>query len=429
MKKTILIAAALGITYAGIAQDKYVTSALTALNSKNLEEAKTDIDKAIANPETKEKPKALLAKGKIYLSLHQQKPSEKSYYRDATQTLIKLAEVKPDYEKDEVTGMLFYGVINYYNDGINAYNDKKYDESVDDLKNIVKIHDLNGGTRFQKFMDGRFAKQMDTLYVTAQMQIARCAYAQNKYEDVITQLNSITKNPIGKTKDNYIILLESYEKYNAANNNKMAAEEMAATTEARKAYPNDPNIRNMEMNTMMRNNKLADLLKNMEDDAAKDANNADLQFNLGVLYQTLANPKDGKKTPETNGYWTKAEGALTRATKLAPENAAYTSALGTVYYQQAYNLNDEMSKITGTSDADNAKYDKLKKQRDEFFNKAIPPYESAVSIYSAKPKVEGNDADVYSSTLTGLKQIYTVLDKKDKVQGVEEKLKALDAGH
>ena len=53
MKKAILIIAAVGMSLPGIAQDKYVVSALTALKANNLEEAKTDIDKAMESPETK----------------------------------------------------------------------------------------------------------------------------------------------------------------------------------------------------------------------------------------------------------------------------------------------------------------------------------------------------------------------------------------
>ena len=432
MKKTLLVVAALGITYAGIAQDKYVTSALTALSTNSLDEAKADIDRAIANPETKEKPKALFAKGKIYLKLAEtnknDKPKAIGYFNEASQALIRLAEVKPEYEKDEVNGYFYYSTIIYYNGGINAYNEKRYEESANMLKTVVKIHDLNGGKRFEKFPMG---KNMDTISANAQVQIVRCSYAQNKYEDVIAQLSALIKsNPagMGKTKDNYIILLESYDKYNAANANKMVNEQLAAITEARAAFPNDPNIRNMEMNTLMASGKTGDLMKKMEDDVAKDPNNADLNFNLGILYQTLANPKDGKKPANAAELWSKAEEKVTRATKLSPENAAYSSALGTLYYQQGYDLNDQMNAITGSSAADMKKYNDLKAKRDAIFTKSLEPYEKAISIYAAREKksITGNDYDIYHSTLSGYKQVCTVLNKADKAADAGTKLKDLD---
>lgn len=439
MKKIVIVIAAMGLAYTGFAQDKYVTSALVALNQKHLDEAKADIDRAIANPETKEKPKALFAKGKIYLALTQtlfaqgekisdaDKVKATNYSHEATQALLKLVEVKSDYEKDEVNTYLFFGAAMYYNDGLKSYDDKKYTEAVENLKTTVKIHDLGGGKRFDKFPAPLKAK-FDTISMDAQVQIARCAYAQNNYEDVIKQLNILKASPIGKTKDNYIILLEAYEKYNAANNNKMAAEELAATAEARAAFPEDPNIKNMEMNTLMKSGKTGELQKKMEDEAAKTPDNADLQYNLGILYSTLANPtgKDAKKPANATELMDKAEGALSKAVKLAPDNAGYNNSLGTVYYQLGYDLNAQMTLITGTSAADNKKYDDLKAKRNAAFNKALPYYEKAVSIYSGRPKVEGNDLDVYRSTLSGLKSIYAVLDKMDKMKEVSEKLKALD---
>lgn len=429
MKKSILVIAALGLTYAGIAQDKYVTSALTNLNSKNLEEAKADIDRAMNSPETKEKPKALFAKAKIYLSMQMDKKYEAGKpYRDGMQALLKLVEIKPDYEKEDVNPVLFYGAILYYNDGIAAYNDKKYTESMDLLKNTVKIHNLGGGHRFDKLLEGKAAKQLDTVSSNAETQMARCAYAQGNNEEVIKLINNIKANPIGQTKDNYIILLESYEKYNKDNNNKLSAEELAATAEARKAYPNDPNIKNMEMNTLMKTGKTGDLLKKMEEDVAKDANNADLNFNLGILYQTMATAgKDGKKPAGAADNLAKAETSLSRAVKLAPENGSYNHALGTLYYNQGFDLNEEMNTITGSSDADNKRFEDLKKKRDGFFAKAQVPYEKAAAIYGARPSVEGNDRDNYHSVLLGLKQIYIVLDDKTgKLKGITDKLTTME---
>ncbi len=426
MKKAILVIAAVGLTYAGTAQDKYVTSALTNLNTKNFEEAKSDIDRASTNPETQGKPKTLFAKGEIYMSMQQvDKYKASNPYREGAQALIKLAEVKPDYKVDEVNPVLFYGAIMYYNDGINAYNDKKYAESMELLKNTVKIHSLGGGKRFEKFMDGVGGKKFDTLSASAETQMARCAYAMGNSEEVIRLINSIKSNPIGKTKDNYIILLESYDKYNRDNANKMAAEELAATTEARTAFPEDPNIKNMEMNTLMKNGKTADLLKKMEEDVAKEPNNADLNYNLGILYQTLANPKD-KKPANAAELMTKSEASLNRAVKLSPESANYNNALGTVYYNQGYDLNEQMNLITGTSAADNKKYEDLKAKRDAMFNKALAPYEKAASVYAGKEKVEGNDYEVYHSTLVGMKQIYIVLDKADKLKDATDKLNKLE---
>ena len=132
MRKLVLIAATIGMTVPAMAQDKYVVSANIAMKNQNFEEAKTEIDKAMASPETREKPKALFAKAQIYYMLQdQEKYKASNPYREALATTIKLAEVKADYEKLTVDNMLLRGGFLSYNDGVKAYNDKRYSESVE----------------------------------------------------------------------------------------------------------------------------------------------------------------------------------------------------------------------------------------------------------------------------------------------------------
>ena len=100
MKKTILILAAIGTCLSSFAQDIVVESALTSLKDHNLDEAKENIDRAIAYPGTKEKPKALYAKARIYMDIYLEKLPKyiaSHPYREAAEALMKLAEVKPDY--------------------------------------------------------------------------------------------------------------------------------------------------------------------------------------------------------------------------------------------------------------------------------------------------------------------------------------------
>ena len=84
-----------------VSPEKYVASANDALNKKNLDEAKEDIDRAMTSPEINEKPKTLYVKAQIYLSLQTlDKYKAANPYRDAAQTLLKLLQVKPRYEKE-----------------------------------------------------------------------------------------------------------------------------------------------------------------------------------------------------------------------------------------------------------------------------------------------------------------------------------------
>src|ERR1700733_8522142 len=107
MKKVVLTLTVLALAFTGIAQQKNIETALSALKENNLDEAKESIDKAEANPETKDKSKTLFAKGQIYFKLMEsEKYKGASPWKEGAQALIKLAETKPDYEKDDVNGLL-----------------------------------------------------------------------------------------------------------------------------------------------------------------------------------------------------------------------------------------------------------------------------------------------------------------------------------
>ena len=427
MKKVVVTIAALGFTFMGMAQDKYVTSALTALNQKNYDEAKTDIDKAMESPETKEKPKALFAKAQIYYYLMQQEKYKSiKPYKDVTSALLKLTEVKPDYEKDEVNSILFYCAQVYYNEGLNTYNvDNKPAEAIDDLKYTLKIHDLNGGKRFEKFP---YKGHFDTVAANADLTLARIAYAGKDTLETIRLLTKVTNNKITKVKDNYYILLQSYADYNSANNNKMASEEAAAMQEARSLFPDDANIRNMEINSFSRNGKQKDLVSKLEESAQKEPNNADVVSNLGLLYLSIASPKTGEKPANAADYLAKAETNLKKAVTLGPENAGFNFNLATLYFNQAYDYNEQMGAIPGNTDADLKKVDALKEKRDAMFEKAAPYFEKINELLSPKESsLKGSDAEVYRASIVSLKQIYIVQNKMDKAKELAAKIKAFDA--
>ncbi len=432
MKKTVLTVAAIGFTFAGFAQDKLVTSAATALSQRNLEEAKADIDKAIANPETSSKPKALYVKAQVYFSLAQEaKYASLKPVREATLSLMKLAEVKPDYEKEEVTNNLFIGACDMYNEGNADFNDadkskpadKKLSDAMESYKTVIKIHDLGGGKRFEKYQR---KLNFDTIAANALVNMSRIAYYQKNQEEIISILTKVNVNPITKAADNYIILLETYDKYNTANANKMGAAEMQSIADARKAFPNDINIRNMEMNAYLKNGKMAELVKKMEEAVAAEPNNADLNFNLALLYQGQANPKEGGKPANSAELYKKSEDCFKKAVGASSENGNYLYNFGALYFMQGYDVNDQMNAIKGTSPDELKKYEALKKQRDAYFESAKAQMEKAATLLGTGT-VKESDKDVYTATLEALKQLYQVADNKAKVDEINGKLKALKA--
>jgi hypothetical protein len=419
MKKLIFTIATVACTFSVIAQDKFVTSALVALNSNDLEGAKKEIDRAMSSPETKEKPKALYAKAQIYFQMQRDdKYKATNPYRESSAALMRLAEIKPEYEKDMVNTMMYYCAAWYYNDGVTAYNNKSYSDAVDFLGNTMKIYNANA-KRFEKT---QFGKNLDTLAANCDLTLSRAAYFGNNYEEALKTLTRVVKNPVTRSADNYIVMLEVLDKINTAGGNKMVNEELAAVQEARAAYPDNINIRNMEINAYSKHGKVNDLVKRLEEEVGKDPNNADLNFNLGLMYATLANPKQGAKPANAAELSAKAEASLLKAVKAGPENGTYNYNVGSLYFSLAYDVNEKMNDITGNSQAEIAQFEKLKKSRDGYFDKALPYLEKAMSGYGQRESsLNEFDRETYRLTLEALKQIYSVQNKTDKVEDVKKK--------
>jgi len=134
----------------------------------------------------------------------------------------------------------------------------------------------------------------------------------------------------------------------------------------------------------------------------------------------MANPKDGKKPANAADLAAKSEDAFLRALKIAPDNAAYNYNLGALYYNQGTELNDQMNAITGSSAADNAKYDGLKVKRDAMFGKSMPYFEKAYNTLRANAaNLSADDKNTYKSSMIALKEVYARQNMLDKSKAIK----------
>ncbi len=168
-------------------------------------------------------------------------------------------------------------------------------------------------------------------------------------------------------------------------------------------------------------------MKKLEDAVSKEPNNADLYFNLATTYLGMANPKDLSKKPANAAELvSKSEDAFQHAVKIAPDNAAINYNFGALYYNEATDVNNQMNAITGTSDADQKKYDNLKAQRDGLFAKSMPYFEKSYTVLSAnESSLKGDDKGTYKSTVAALKEVYARQNKMDKSAEMKKKYDSL----
>lgn len=415
MKKLILIAAASFVSYIGFAQDPSVVSARMAQQNQNYDEAVEDINKAILDPETAKSPKTWLTRANIYYEMEAvPKYKAGNPYREATKSFMRMIELKPDMERDFTNKALFYCAQLYYNDGITAYQNRGFDSAYSFMQSVVDIHNIEGGKRFAS------VKAFDTIVATAQYVQANCLLSSGHEDDAMAIFLKLKENPIitsnpPRAISVYTMLINMYKKQNKD------AETIATIQEAKKLYPDDQSIRNEEINYYIKTGKQDELTKKLEDAVAKDPNNPELYYNLGVQYYAMAFP-DGKDANMDAAA--KAEQAYKTAVKLAPDNGGYNYNLGAMYFNEATDINTKMNGL-GTSAAEEKKYNELKVKRDALFNEAIPYLEKASDVFGATAaKANAQDHATYISTLTSLKQIYAAESKMDKVQELQKKLDA-----
>jgi Tfp pilus assembly protein PilF len=136
--------------------------------------------------------------------------------------------------------------------------------------------------------------------------------------------------------------------------------------------------------------------KLITDVLAKNPNDADLVYNLGVI---------AGKTDAVE-----AEKYYKRAIEIKPD---YTSAylnLAILKLDADKKIIEEMNKL-GTSEKDNKRYEVLKKQRADMFNSALPYLEKAYEL-------DAKNEDVANTLLN----VYGALEMTDKKKALKAKM-------
>ncbi|MEZ5016339.1 MAG: hypothetical protein R2800_04750 [Flavipsychrobacter sp.] len=412
MKKITLVLVCLLATNFVWAQKKNVTSAALEYGKKNFAEALKYITEAETDPSTKDFPKTWYVKGNIYMGM-QNDPAYKAEapYRKAVDAYTKLISLDPNYKKSDVDQALIISTYNYYNDAVTAYGQKQYKDGFNYGAQAVAIRNIDGGKRFE----GK--KTLDTIASQSKIIQAYCGFYGQMYDEVIPVLNELKDDPIS-TSDNIYLMLSNI--YKQQSNDKAQIELLE---EGRAKYPASTSLRNEELNYYIRTDQQEVLIKKLETAVAGDPDNAELQYNLGNGYNSMASSKE--KPANYDELVQKAETAYLKAVNAQPENFLYNYNLGALYFNNASEVITAMNQL-GTSAEENKKYDELQKKRDALFEKALPYLQTTLD--KLDPQVEtlkSEDRSTYRSTIVAMKEIYARQNKLDKAKELKEKLDAM----
>jgi len=135
----------------------------------------------------------------------------------------------------------------------------------------------------------------------------------------------------------------------------------------------------------------------MAEAASMQPNNADLQYNIGVINMEQGNIEE-------------ARAAYKKALEIDPGYVNAQLNLSTTYVDEGNGLIDEMNSL-GNSKADIARYEELKKNKDDLFREGAVILEEALK---AKPDNQG--------VLTQLKNIYGALGDTENFMRIKKLL-------
>ncbi|GHT44535.1 hypothetical protein FACS189438_2970 [Bacteroidia bacterium] len=368
MKRVVLTIALCVAATAAFAQKKAVSEAQSIAKSTNgnFNEARELIKGALGNADTKDDPKTWYVAGYVedqqfsaerMKQMLGQQPNEavmyaallnilqffeKSYELD--QLPDAKGKVKPKHAKD-IEGILSADHIYYINAGAYYFNERNYKQAHESFDQYVKISDL-------PMFKGKKVAERDSNFMIAQYYAALAATQLEDHELAIKDLKRATTIDYNLS-EVYQYLFNEYQILSDTTNMEKTLEE------GLKKVPGEQFFLLNLINIYIYTNRLDQATNYLKTAIAQAPDNAQLYNVMGIVYEQT---KD-----EAN-----AEQSFAKAIELDPNSADFASNLGRIYFNQAYNKQNEANAIT-----DNKQYQEELQKAKELFQKARPYFEKA----------------------------------------------------
>jgi tetratricopeptide (TPR) repeat protein len=181
----------------------------------------------------------------------------------------------------------------------------------------------------------------------------------------------------------------------------------------RQLYSNDKQLILSELNYFIEAGKYKEAITNLELAMSKEPNNEIFPFNIGVIYDNLANPGEGKTAPtekEFNEFVEKAEAAYKKAIEINPNYFDALYNIGALYFNRAVKQSEIVNNIK-----DNNKYKIESAKVDEIFKKSLPFLEKGEEIRT-------NDVSTYKNLISTLQKLYLMTEQTEKSVAAKSRL-------
>ena len=400
MKKAIFTALLVAITSIALAQSHNITSAAILLQQYHSEkdisvqalkikEAKDFIDQAFVNESTSNDPKMWNYRAPIYLQIALKEPSlDEDAILKATEAHIKSLQKdekgrvivrKWTTEEDILAGLIQCG-YKLFNVAIDKYNAKDYTGALKYYNAIFDIIPLDAEDQLKR---GNITKET-ILY--------NSFFASSKMKDNATS-KKLLQQLIDINFNEPAIYIHMSNVYLEDKNTDKALEYLAL---GRDMFEGDQSLINTEINLYIQLGRTSELIAKLGEAIALDSENDLLYFNRGTIY-------------DQEGDFVNAEKDYKASLAINPDAFGTNYNLGALYFNAGVAINN---KANDTSS--NKIFEKLKKEAEASFAKALPFLETAYEL-------NGED----KNTLLSLKQLYYLSGDYKKSEEMKKKIEEL----
>nr|WP_299167872.1 tetratricopeptide repeat protein [uncultured Allomuricauda sp.] len=374
MKTKVLILLAIGISTMGFSQKNEIKAAEKALKVGDSESAKTALDGAaslIDAADAKVQAQYYAVKGNTYSDLA--KKGDATAFQPAIDAFNKVITIEEAAGKEKYTTVARQSLAQITADLVNAAvadnNDKKFGEAAEKLYQAYKLSPTDtlylyyaassavNGQNYEKSLE--YYDELkevgydgsDVTFTAVNIETGEVETMDKNTRDLYVKAGT-HKNPKEEkspSKKAEIVKNIALINQQLGDNDKA----LAAYAEARAVDPNDVNLVLGEANlyyAMGDKDKFKVLMAEASDMAP---DNADLLYNIGVINMEQGNLEEARE-------------AYKKTLAIDPGYINALLNLSTTYVNEGNGLIDEMNTL-GSSRSDIARYDELKKQKDDLF--------------------------------------------------------------
>jgi tetratricopeptide (TPR) repeat protein len=377
------------ITSAAILLKQYSSEKDTSVQTLKIKEAKEFIDQAFANESTSNEPKMWNYRAPIYLQIALKKPSlDEDAILKATEAHIKCLQKdekgriivrKWTEEEDVLSGLINCGFL-LFKYAIDKYDAQDYTGA---LKYYNAIFDIIPFDTEGQLKKGNITKET-VLYNS--FFASRDMKDNAKSKELLQQLMDIDFNKPA-------IYVNMSNIYLEEKNNDKALEYLAS---GRKIFKGDQSLITTEINLFIKLGRTSELIEKLGEAIALDSGNALLYFNRGTIY-------------DQEGDFLNAEKDYIASLERNPNAFDANYNLGALYFNEGASTKNKANETSN-----NKLFEKLKKEADACFTKALPFLEIAYKL-NAKDR----------NTLLALKQLYYFKEDYPKSEEMKKQIEEL----